>query len=196
MTYDPLSFLMSARLLCYLTVGMGCWFANICMCLWRYFPVLWRLTRISDAIWITMECLCLDIDIHLLEKCAGRRIKIDVKVSHFDMFSPADLCTLDMVNSRKWNIQYPSWLDIGYWDIRIRISQYPISNQLHAAPQMQHFITGSRLTHILIRCRNHMILFPMNQNNNMVTSSHGCQTPGWNIIWSRLDLDLRLNLQS
>ena len=109
MTYDPLSFLTSARLLCYLTVGMGCWFANICMCLWRYFPVLWRLTRISDAIWITMECSCLDIDIHLLEKCAGRRIKIYVKVSHFDMFSPADLCTLDMVNSRNISSQVPDW---------------------------------------------------------------------------------------
>ena len=111
MTYDPLSFLTSARLLCFLTVGMGCWFANICMCLWRYFPVLWRLTRISDAIWIAMECSCLDIDIHLLEKCAGRRIKIDVKVSHFGMFSHADLCTLDMVNSRKCNIssQVPDW---------------------------------------------------------------------------------------
>ena len=120
MTYDPLSFLTSARLLCYLTVGMGCWFANICMCLWRYFPVLWRLTRISDAIWITMECSCLDIDIHLLDKCAGRWIKIDVKVSHFGMFSRADLCTLDM----------------------------------------QHFITGSRLTHIF-QCRNHMIVFPI-----------------------------------
>ena len=33
-----------------------------------------------------MECSCLDIDIHLLDKCAGRRIKIDVKVSHFGMF--------------------------------------------------------------------------------------------------------------
>ena len=80
----------------------------------KIFPVLWRLTRISDAIWITMECSCLDIDIHLLDKCAGRRIKIDVKVSHFGMFSRADLCTLDMVNSRKrtGNIslsQVPDW---------------------------------------------------------------------------------------
>ena len=66
----------------------------VCVC--EDIFVLWRLTRISDAIWITMECSCLDIDIHLLEKCAGRRIKIDVKVSHFGMFSRADLCTLDM----------------------------------------------------------------------------------------------------
>ena len=103
---------------------MGCWFANNCMCLWGYFPVLWRLTRIRDAIWITMECSCLDIDINLLEKCAGKRIKIDVKVSHFGL------------NSRKCNISSP-------------VPNWPT-----------YFGAG-------------ITWHDPNQNNNMVTSSHG-----------------------
>ena len=110
---------------------------------WGYFPVLWRLTRISDAIWITMECSCLDIDINLLEKCAGKRIIIDVKVSHFGL------------NSRKCNIssqpQVPDWP-----------TYFGAGITWHDPKFLIKTITWLR------------------------------HRTGWNIIWSRLDLDIRL----